>query len=85
MGPRSIQLVVEHYLGLAGIRGASVHTLRHTCAARLIAAGDDLEDTRAYLGHASVKTLRPYLDLDATVTGLSVEAQPSHGSDEFTI
>jgi Phage integrase family len=35
--------------------GVRFHDLRHTCAARLIAAGRHLEEVKTYLGHSSIR------------------------------
>jgi site-specific recombinase XerD len=61
MGPRAIQQLVEKYLKEAGIRGASVHTLRHTMATHHVAKGTNLETVRDLLGHADLKTTSIYV------------------------
>ncbi len=43
MGKRAIQKVVEKYVAAAGIRHASVYTLRHTMATHHVARGTDLK------------------------------------------
>lgn len=44
-----------------GIKGFSIHRLRHTCARRLIEAGWTLPDVAAFLGHADIKTTMRYV------------------------
>lgn len=56
----------------AGLQDVTMHTLRHTCASRLIQGGVDLYRVRSWLGHASVITTMRYAhlrvdDLDAAV------------------
>src|SRR3989338_5893470 len=57
--PRSIQRLIKKYAAAAGL-GKSVQprTLRHTVAANMIAAGDDLETVRERLGHATLATTK---------------------------
>jgi integrase/recombinase XerD len=63
MGPRSIEDVVDKHLTAAGIRGASVHSLRHTFAVHSLKMGTDIDVLQKVLGHASPKSLTVYLDL----------------------
>jgi integrase/recombinase XerD len=63
MGARSIQYVVKKYLTEAGIKGASVHTLRHTFATHHVAQGTSLRTVQEVLGHADLKTTSIYVQL----------------------
>jgi integrase/recombinase XerC len=63
MGKRSIQYLVEKHLREARIKHASVHTLRHTFATRLIRSGAELTVAQRALGHASRKTTAIYKDV----------------------
>ncbi len=63
MGMRAIQKVVEKYVAEAGIRHASVHTLRHTMAAHHAARGTALKTIQDTLGHESLTTTTIYLAL----------------------
>jgi site-specific recombinase XerD len=63
LGARSIQHVVKKYLREAGIKGASVHTLRHTFATHHVAQGTSLRTVQEMLGHASLKTTSIYVQL----------------------
>lgn len=47
------------------MRDIVLHSLRHTCASRLLAAGMDIYRVKAWLGHASVTTTEGYAHLQA--------------------
>jgi integrase/recombinase XerD len=40
------------------------HTMRHTCAMRMLAAGNDITTIALWLGHESPESSRPYLHAD---------------------
>lgn len=63
MKPRAIQAMVAKYLREAEIKGASVHTLRHTMATHHIARGTDLKTVQETLGHANLATTAMYVQL----------------------
>lgn len=63
MGPRAIQQIVAKYLKEAGIRHASVHTLRHTFGTIHTAKGTDLRTVQEMMGHADLKTTSVYVSL----------------------
>ncbi|MBK7782850.1 MAG: tyrosine-type recombinase/integrase [Ardenticatenia bacterium] len=60
LSKRRIQAAVAEHLLTAGIRDASVHTLRHTMATHHIARGTTLETVQETLGHADVATTALY-------------------------
>ena len=60
---RAIQLMLKKYLNRAGIKVASVHTLRHTMATHYLAKGGDLRSIQAMLGHHSLVTTEMYVGL----------------------
>lgn len=60
---RAIQAAVARYLTDAGIRGASVHSLRHTMATHHAARGTDLRTLQETLGHADLATTAMYMSL----------------------
>lgn len=63
LSKRRIQAAVAEHLLSAGIRGASVHTLRHTMATHHIVRGTALETVQETLGHADVATTALYVPL----------------------
>jgi integrase/recombinase XerC len=63
MSRRAIQYTVSKYLQAADIKGASVHTLRHTMATHHIARGTNPKTIQETLGHASLETTARYIAL----------------------
>lgn len=63
LGPRAVQDLVKKYLRGAGIRGASVHSLRHTFGTHMVRKGTNLRVVQEALGHASLKTTSIYVSL----------------------
>jgi site-specific recombinase XerD len=63
LGARSIQHVVRKYMREAGIKKASVHTLRHSFATHHVAMGTSLRTVQEVLGHADLKTTSIYVQL----------------------
>ena len=63
LSQRSVQRMLEKYLERAGIKVASVHTLRHTMATHYLAKGGDIKSVQAMLGHSSLKTTETYVSL----------------------
>lgn len=62
--PITSQTVYENlrrYGARAGVKGLTVHTLRHTAAKLRRQSGASLEDVQAVLGHASIATTARYL------------------------
>jgi len=71
---RQFQYLVGKYLVQAGIRGGSVHTLRHTFATHHIEMGTDLVTVQEFLGHRSFDTTKLYI-------GLAKKRQAQHIQD----
>ncbi len=68
-----IRLVVKRHLRTAAkacpslaSKALSTHSLRHTCAVHLLESRVDPHVIKSWLGHASVKSTDPYLDMDLT-------------------
>jgi site-specific recombinase XerD len=55
-------------------RGISPHAARHTAAALALAAGEDIDTIRDFLGHASIQVTQRYLHGDGTHTPTRVAA-----------
>jgi site-specific recombinase XerD len=60
LGQRGVQKVVQKYLELAEIHGASVHTLRHTFGAHHIAQGTSLKTVQKVMGHKDERSTSIY-------------------------
>lgn len=63
IGPRGIENVVTKCCKEAGIRGASVQTLRHTMAVEMLTRGASPAVVGAALGHATTETMAVYEDV----------------------
>jgi len=63
MSNRAIQYTVSKYLQAADIKGASVHTLRHTFGTHHAIRGTDLKTIQEALGHADLATTSIYVSL----------------------
>lgn len=55
--------MLHKYYGKAAIKGASVHTLRHTFCTHHAAKGTNLVVIQRAAGHASLTTMERYLHL----------------------
>jgi site-specific recombinase XerD len=58
---------------LCGIKGASLHTLRHTFASHLVMNGTDIYTVQKLLGHSSIKTTEIYAHLAPDFLKAAVE------------
>lgn len=63
MSRRAIQQAVKKYLEKAGIKDASVRTLRHTMATHHVVQGTDLETLKDILGHEQLESTKIYQKL----------------------
>jgi len=74
----SAQMWVTHRFGevrdKAGLKDVTAHTLRHTCASRLVQAGVDIYKVRQFLGHSSVRMTERYAHLAPSSLNSAVAA-----------
>ena len=56
---------LETALKKAGLKGVTLHTLRHTFASQLVMAGVPLKDVQELMGHRSFETTLQYVHLSA--------------------
>ncbi len=66
LSAHAIYDVVVKYARLAGLDDVSPHTLRHSFARALLAAGTPLTDVADLLGHSSLDTTRIYTKASET-------------------
>jgi integrase len=75
-GPHSGHILSRDFrklLKLCGIKGASLHTLRHTFASHLAMKGTDIYTVQKLLGHSSIKTTEIYAHLAPDFLKAAVE------------
>ncbi len=60
-----------------GLPDVSLHTLRHTCASRLVQGGMDLYRVKTWLGHSSISVTERYAHLSPShlTSGIDILAQ----------
>jgi integrase len=61
--PFSVRRAWERVIRLTGLEGVHIHTLRHSCAADLLAHGASLAHVKEILGHADIATTMIYAHL----------------------
>jgi site-specific recombinase XerD len=73
LSPDAIEHRLAHHLNLATktcpslrTKNVTMHTLRHTCAMRLLHAGNDITIIALWLGHEQITTTNIYLHADMT-------------------
>lgn len=69
----------------AGIKGANVHTLRHTYASHLVMKGVDIYTVGKLLGHSKVQTTQIYAHLAPDHLKSAVNNLPKFGHQEVTV
>lgn len=62
-GDRGVQKMVQKYMDLAGIKGASVESLRHTFGTHHAAKGTSLKTIQEVMGHQDSRTTEIYISL----------------------
>ena len=73
LGSRGVQKVIEKYMGKAGIKGASVHSLRHTFGTHHAAKGTSIKTIQKVMGHKDSRTTEMYLDLAKDIQAKELE------------
>lgn len=63
LGERGLQKMIQKYLDLAGIKNASVESLRHTFAAHHVAKGTDIKTVQEILGHQDSRSTQIYFTM----------------------
>lgn len=74
---RRFQTLVDR----AKIAGVTLHTLRHTCASRLVQAGVDLYVVQKWLGHSTIVTTERYAHLSVENLEGAVHALEPAGAE----
>jgi hypothetical protein len=81
--------VLEPARRAAGLEWVTAHSFRHTCASLLFAAGRDVKQVSAWLGHADAAfTLRTYVHLmdggigDAAFFDAAVTTDPDEAREQ---
>nr|WP_235046907.1 tyrosine-type recombinase/integrase [Arthrobacter nitrophenolicus] len=62
------------------LKTISPHTLRHTCAMRLLQAGIDIATIALWLGHENIRTTQIYLHADLTLKQRALDRTAPPGS-----
>jgi integrase/recombinase XerD len=58
-----MQHLFTHYAKQEGIKGRSVHSLRHSIAVHLLAAGQGVEYVTDHVGHKNIQNTRIYAQI----------------------
>lgn len=61
---KSTVLTIRNAIARAGLKGVTIHTLRHTAASRMIQNGMNLYEVKEILGHTQIETTMIYAHLD---------------------
>ena len=79
---RRIKDLIEAAKALGLVRAnlnVSTHTMRHTCATRLLGAGIDIYSVKTHLGHSDINTTARYLHNTADLTGAFAKMSEAAG------
>ena len=63
LNPEALRLMVQRWAKSAGIKGATVHKLRHTFALQYLMAGGDAFSLQKILGHTTMDMTRNYVNI----------------------
>jgi site-specific recombinase XerD len=66
LAARTIQFNFEKYFKKAGIKDATVHSLRHSFSVHRLKRGANLKELQQLLGHKSITSTQIYTELDDT-------------------
>jgi site-specific recombinase XerD len=72
----SVLTAAEHCPSI-NAQSVTCHTLRHTCAMRLLGAGNDIATIALWLGHESIETTMIYLHADLALKHRALERIPA--------
>ncbi len=75
----------EEVRNKAGLPDVTAHSLRHTCASRLVQAGVDIYQVRQFLGHSSVRMTERYAHLAPSSLSAAVAVLERRGADDKVI
>jgi integrase len=64
---RQIQQLFTTYVKKAGIKGRSIHSLRHSIAVHLLEAGQGIEYVADHLGHKNIQNTRIYAQITTSL------------------
>ena len=70
LGPlkkRQIQTLFTEYAKEVGIKGRSIHSLRHSIAVHLLEAGQGIEYVADHLGHKNIQDTRIYAQITTSL------------------
>jgi site-specific recombinase XerD len=73
LGGRGVEKMIYKYLAKAGIKGASVHNLRHTFATHHAAKGTSIKTIQKVMGHKDIRTTEMYLPLAQQLAGKEMQ------------
>ena len=85
----SAQNWITHHFALArnkaGLFDVTAHSLRHTCASRLVQAGVDIYQVRQFLGHSSVRMTERYAHLAPSSLNAAVAVLERRGTRDKVV